>query len=469
MHAENRQQRQQSEVPADQPVGAHRGTPILLAAGLGVLLACAVLLVATGDLRASATSAIGILLAGAVGYAAACLSLARNWADWSPRSRQRALLAILTVAFVMRAFLVFAPPSLSDDIYRYRWDGRVQAHGINPYLEPPGAVRLENLRDEHWAQINYPRIRSIYPPLAQLLFAATYQVSHSVRAFQLLAVLGDVAVIALIYALLTAWSQPRWYLALYALHPLPAVEFASSGHFDAWTCAAVLAAILAHVKARPAISTILLAAGVLLKTWPLVFVPLLLRRRPRWHLLLFAGTIVLVYLPYLDAGAAMLQPWLDYTGRWRFNDGILWLLAAVSGSLELGKAIAAGAGLGLLLLLWRRDVEPIAGGYWLLLAFIALMPTIHPWYLLWALPLAALALDLGWVTLCALAPVAYWILVVNAGASDAWVEPVWPRFVEFLPAGAIWLAQWRRHGVPRPGPLPGADAPVAAAVSKEAA
>ncbi len=451
MDSEHRQHAEQGEVATEQQVGRHRAPPLLLSASLAGIVLTAAALAQVGDLRQSAATAIAVLLAGSLAYGLACLALARGWHGWPEPTRRRILLAVLSVTVAMRAILVFAPPSLSDDIYRYRWDGRVQANGINPYVEPPGATRLEDLRDEHWAQINYPRIRSIYPPLAQLLFVSTYRVSPTIGAFQWLALLGDLLVVGLTLGLLATWNLPRWYVALYALHPLPALEFASSGHFDAWTCAAVLGAILAHARGYAATSTTLLAAGVLLKTWPLVFVPLLVRHRPRWHVGLFAGLLVLAYLPYLDAGVQMLQPWFDYAGRWRFNDGVFWLLATATGSLELGKALAAGIGVGLLAWLWRRDVEPVVGGYWLLLAFIALMPTIHPWYLLWALPLAATALDVGWISLCSLAPVAYWILVVNSGTSDAWVEPLWPRFVQFVPAAVIWIVQARRFGAPAPG------------------
>ena len=248
--------------------------------------------------------------------------------------------------------------------------------------------------------------------------------------------------------------MPQWTVALYACHPLPAIEFASSGHYDAWVIAAVLAAILAHQRNRPVLSTIALAAGVLLKTWPLVFVPLMLRRRARAHVALFGGLVVVAFLPFAGAGLRMLQPWLDYAGRWRFNDGVFYALVGLTGSLEAGKAIAAGLGLALLGWLWHRHEDPVRGGYWLLLAFILLMPTIHPWYILWAMPLAALAFDLGWLTLCGLAPLAYWILTTASPDSNTWIEPWWPRLVEYLPALAVWVWQWRRRGfVAAPGRL----------------
>lgn len=408
-------------------------------------------LVPVGDLRASPGPAIGLMMAAGVAYALALFAMARGWRAWGPGERRRWLAAVLVLSVGLRMMMLLVPPSLSDDIYRYRWDGRLQAQGLNPYAEPPAAATLEPYRDALWERINYPRIRSIYPPLAQVLFAGAYRLGDTLLSFQAVALAGDLLVIGLVLWLASRWKLPGWTVALYALHPLPIVEFASSGHFDAWVAAAALAAVAAHVAGRPLLSTLSLAAGILLKTWPVILVPLFVRRRAWWHLPLLVAVLVIAYLPFRDAGTAMLQPWLDYTGRWRFNDGAYFLLRHLVGSLEAGKAIAAAIGAGLFLRLWRRQEDPVAGGYWLTLAFIALMPTIHPWYMLWALPMAALAVDLGWIALCALAPLAYWILVGAAADSNVWVEPWWPRFVEFVPAALLWGWQAHRFGPPAPG------------------
>lgn len=424
---------------------------MLVAIGALGLLAASAALVSIGDLKAAPRPAIGILLLAALAHAALGLGLFRSWPASSAPRRARLLTGIVALAVVLRILALAVPPTLSDDVYRYRWDGRVQAAGLNPYAEAPAAPQLAHLRDGHWSHINYPRIRSIYPPLAQVLFALTYRIDDSIAAFRVMASLGDLLCVALLLACLRAYGQPRWLVALYACHPLPPIEFASSGHFDAWVAAAVLAAVLAHRRGAPVLSTLMLATGVLLKAWPIVFVPLLLRERSRWHVPLLAAAVAAAYLPFLDAGPRMLQPWLDYTGRWRFNDGAFYVLAGLAGSLEAAKALAAGLGIALLGWLWMRRADAVAGGYWLLLAFILLMPTIHPWYLLWALPLAALAGDLGWTALCGLAPLAYWILVGAGGDSNVWVEPTWPRALEYVPAAIAWVVVARRYGPPAPG------------------
>lgn len=417
------------------------------------LLGLAAGLVAVHDLRAQARPAIIILLVAGGVYAAACLWLHRRWPGWSTATARRSLLLILLGGLLLRLLLLSVPPTLSDDIYRYRWDGKVQSAGLNPYAEPPAAASLNDLRDELWEGVNYKRIRTIYPPLAQWLFALTYQLDGGLLAYQVVAVVGDQLVALLLLAALSAWRLPRWRVALWAWHPLAAAEFASSGHLDAWPVAAVLLAILAWRRKRTSVGTLALAAGILLKIWPILLAPLLVVRKGWRPTLLLITTVAGAYGFYLGAGAGILQPWLDYSGRWQFNDAFFWGLHAVTGSQALAKALAAILGLGLLRQLWHRNVDALRGSYWLLLAALMLMPTVHPWYLLWPLPLAALALDTGWIALTVLAPLAYWILVGAGPDSNAWVEPVWVRFFLYPGPLVLWVVDAARRGPAAPPAL----------------
>jgi hypothetical protein len=86
--------------------------------------------------------------------------------------RPLGLRAALSLAAVAGLALVLAPSVLSDDLYRYLWDGRVLRAGFDPYAFAPSDPALAALRDEHWAHINHPQIPTIYPPIAQGLFAA---------------------------------------------------------------------------------------------------------------------------------------------------------------------------------------------------------------------------------------------------------------------------------------------------------
>ena len=70
------------------------------------------------------------------------------------------------VAALLRVIALPLPPTLSDDIYRYVWDGKVIGAGLNPYLLAPQAADLEPLRDELWDRLPHREVETVYPPVA---------------------------------------------------------------------------------------------------------------------------------------------------------------------------------------------------------------------------------------------------------------------------------------------------------------
>ena len=115
-------------------------------------------------------------------------------------------LAVLAVAVAARLVLLPAAPSLSGDLYRYVWEGRVLLHGGNPYRQSPDDPRLASLRDrEIYANVNHKNLATIYPPLAEAGFALVARLSPTVAAFKLWVVLHDLALVLV----LLWWSKRR--------------------------------------------------------------------------------------------------------------------------------------------------------------------------------------------------------------------------------------------------------------------
>ena len=104
------------------------------------------------------------------------------------------LMVIFGFAALFRLTLVPHEPVASDDIYRYVWDGRVAAHGINPFAYAPEDPRLAHLGTEDLpARVSFPEMRTIYPPLAQALFLVSHVLfGASVPGLKLLLVLADI-------------------------------------------------------------------------------------------------------------------------------------------------------------------------------------------------------------------------------------------------------------------------------------
>jgi alpha-1,6-mannosyltransferase len=233
------------------------------------------------------------------------LYLIGAWIVLHARPSRSTLLVVIVFAAVFRLSIVIAPPYLSDDIYRYIWDGRVQAAGINPYRYVPSAPELAHLRDE----IIYPKINrrdyahTIYPPLAESIFLVTTRISESV-VWMKLTILGfELLGMWAMAQLLTSYGLAQQRLLIYAWHPLVVWEFAGSGHVDAIAIAFIALAFLAWRKNKNRGAGLALACATLIKLFPIVLFPAFFKRpRGRVVLLAFVVIIIVAYLPYLSVG-----------------------------------------------------------------------------------------------------------------------------------------------------------------------
>jgi alpha-1,6-mannosyltransferase len=337
-----------------------------------------------------------------------------GWACWLLLRRGTAaggLGGVLLVAALMRLPAWAGPPVLSSDVYRYVWDGRVQAAaGINPYLYVPAAPELRALRDEDGGGPSaiYPNINraeeapTIYPPVAQGIFALVGRVWPTVWGMKA-AMAGFDALAALAaLALLHAARLPRERVLVYVWHPLPVWEFAGNGHVDAAALCFAALAMLAAVRLRPGLAGAALGAAALCKLLPLAVTPALWRRWDWRTPLACVGAIAAGYAWYAGgAGWRVLGYLPGYTAEEGLSDGSgFFLLRALSELAPLprwaGLAYAAAALLGLVgLAAWVarraplpadpasratticRDADLLAG------AAMAAPSPHYPWYMAW--------------------------------------------------------------------------------------
>lgn len=427
-----------------------------------------------------------------VGYGLAGLPYLYVWRRWATLGDdRRALGAIVAVAAIGRLALLTLPALLSEDLWRYLWDGAVQWSGIDPYRHAPNAAALDGLASAPdlaaiRARIGHAHIPTIYPPAAQLTFAAATALGPSALMMRLVLVVADLAVIVGLWRWAGVSGRPPQVTALYAFAPLPILESAVGGHIDVVGVAGVVAAgaLLASTpSARRTLGAGLgLAVGIWTKLVPALALPVLLRRRPR-AALAAVGAAGLLLLPYLASGGHLLQGLRAYGQRWRANDGLFALLlwpfqhlwpssaepmavpprvadtvralvgpapGAQPGEVwpdEVAFAAAkliAGALFGLVCLWcwWRaRTLDGVLGPT--LTALFLVSPVVHPWYLMWLLPLAALSWS---------GRRAPWSGAVLVWGLTAWLAylprpdylrmGVWQEagLVRWLEYGPVWLA-----------------------------
>jgi hypothetical protein len=321
------------------------------------------------------------------------------WLILRHRFSRAALGFIFVVAVLVRAVALPAPATLSTDVARYVWDGRVQAAGINPYRYVPADPHLAALRD---AAI-YPNINradyapTIYPPVAQMIFFLASRASETLTAMRVAMIGFEAVTVLALLALLEHDGQPPARVLIYAWHPLAIWEFAGTGHVDAAAIAFMTLAMLAAVRDRRVLAGLALAAGTLVKPFTLVIAPALWRRWD-WRLpVAFVATCVACYLPYLSVGSGVLGYLGAYGDEQGYRDGSGFFLVSLLQHLGLpapsGTVFAAVAAAILALIalavVFRtgRDDRGPAIFLPLAAAFFLLVSPHYAWYFAWALPL----------------------------------------------------------------------------------
>jgi alpha-1,6-mannosyltransferase len=372
-------------------LGAVPSFMIAAAALLAPAIPGAILFFTIGDDAA----VYGGLAQGAI-YAAFAWLLLRCRHGLSPEQSRRYLLYLLGFGILMRAMLLFAPPN-STDVYRYVWDGRVQAHGISPYRYVPADPALARLRDRDiYPEINRKEYApTIYPPAAQAVYFGVSRLSETVTAMKAAMLAFEAIAVWALIQLLAARGLPAVLASLYFLHPLAVWEIAGSGHVDSMATAFLLLALLAAEKGERFASGAALAAGVLTKYFPLVLTPAVYRRWD-WRMpAAFGATALAIYLPYLEAGKKVFGFLGGYAGE-EFGAGDGLYLVSVLKQLGFGAAalpvFAALAALTLLALAcrtgFRADPEKpdLQGAFSIAVTSTVLFSPHYPWYFLWLVP-----------------------------------------------------------------------------------
>jgi hypothetical protein len=387
---------------------------------------------------------------------------------------------LVLCASAFRITLLLRPPDLSEDLWRYLWDGGVGRAGISPWALAPDDPSLAGLAPALKARVAHREIRSVYPPAAQAVFRTA---GFEERPWILKAVFSaaDVAIVALLARAAPVAGAGWSAAALYAFHPLPITETAGQGHLDALGVALLVAAVANAAGRRKVASGVALALSVMTK-YVSAAAALPLFRRGGWRAAFAAVAVAAgLWLAATRGGVSPAGGMDQYATRWEFNSG---LYPAVYRGVDAARlpdrakasflawkarhrdpawtqrvfplfypAFFARAilGVGLLLVLVFiairvRDLwAAVLGSVGALLLFA---PTLHPWYALWVLPFAAARRNAAFLWLAAMTPLAYGLLYPIGGLAPAAILAI--EYVPFailfvLPFGArLWSSATAR-------------------------
>lgn len=314
----------------------------------------------------------------------------------------------IVIALIFRVCLLGLEPNLSDDYFRYIWDGRLLTAGYNPFMYLPSELESTVLYQELnleqlYPYLNSPNYFSVYPPVAQALFGLGAWISPSsvwasLIAIRVVYILAELLTIFGLYKLLKLLNKPKDYILIYALNPLVILELTANLHLEVFMICMLVWAIyfLLNKQWKWSIPFMVLAVGV--KLLPLMFLPLFWRRlgwKNGFFYCLGVGLGVLcLFLPFLNwtlvekigSSVQLYFASFEFNGsvyyflRWGLFSNSYWLVG-------ITKALLPVVVLTILAYqVWRTksDSQPqefLQAMLWIYTAYYLCSTTVHPWYI----------------------------------------------------------------------------------------
>ena len=317
---------------------------------------------------------------------------------------------IFLVGLLFRLVLLFETPNLSQDFYRFIWDGHQLLNGYNPYVSLPDDL-IENA-SSHIPHATYLHDKmgdlsssnySNYPPLNQLLFSLAALIGGenllvTVISMRLIIILADVFIFFYGVRLLQMMGRPAYLILLYYLNPFIIIELTGNLHWEGAMACLLLISLYYLFRIEVIKSAWFMGHSILLKIMPVIVLPLLVRKlRPSRLLLFYSFTAIVVFAafsPFLSIDlvekySASIGLWF---GKFEFNASIFYMVREL-GYAMVGYDVIKTAGKILpvitFVLIWiiallRKNERPeilLESVVFSFFTYLMLSTTVHPWYL----------------------------------------------------------------------------------------
>lgn len=314
---------------------------------------------------------------------------------------------IWTWSVISRLILFFSIPTLSDDYFRFIWDGQLIIQGVDPFAFIPSEI-LEYDRAGVYDGLNSKHRYTSYPTIMQAVFAAAAAIGGksillNLAVMRMFLLGADLVFIRIATVLLPKLGMAPRNVVLYALNPLLIVEGVGNLHFEGmmmcFTIIGLGALVFSTGINRQLGGVLALGLGVLTKMTSLITVPSMVWRSGWYRTILFGILVVALF------ALGMLPFWSDhlwshfgeslqlYFRNFRFSPSLYGLVDYWTEPYiphyraeTIGPWVSGMSMLALILVLsWRRDDDPknvFRIALFLIAVRLAFASTVHPWYLI---------------------------------------------------------------------------------------
>ena len=308
---------------------------------------------------------------------------------------------------------IFSFPGLSDDVYRFLWDGHLVLDGVDPFHTVPSKL-ISQLPVEPYAKLyarlNSPHYHSVYPPVSQLVFALAAAAENvawnGVLIMKLAYATIHLLALGMFYRSPLHQRYPIFYLT-YGLNPLVIVEGIGNLHAEVMMVACLIISWVMYQQNKTRWSAVFFALAIGTKLLPLMFLPIIWKwgKAGKTWMTAVIMSLTLIFLPFflLVFTQGFFESLDLYFRKFEFNAGLYcflrWLGFVISGYnliQYLGPLLGLSALVGILQVSWRAPLWIAQGATFaeLLLAIVIMyvfsVTTLHPWYLIMPLSVSLL-------------------------------------------------------------------------------
>lgn len=333
----------------------------------------------------------------------------------SSRKHGQLIIFFLVWAIIFRFIFLAAIPKLSDDIFRFIWDGRLWMHGINPFHIIPtefinnSDTLPEGIDQELYSRLNSPDYYTIYPPVGQYIFLLTAwlfndSIFQSILLVRIFILAFEAGTLLLLYHQVKKDKLQVSQFVLYAFNPLVIIELSGNLHLEAGFVFFMLIMLYYMAASRTLPAAIAYGLSICSKLVPLIFAPLILKKIGPGRSIIFlgiTGVVVLgLFLPLVDRELinAMINSIGLYFQKFEFNASLYYIIREFGYFFKgyniiqtAGKMLAVAMIIIIVLYAYYepRKSKTTLGMMWILFVYLLLSTTVHPWYVI---PLLALSI-----------------------------------------------------------------------------
>jgi len=293
-------------------------------------------------------------------------------------------LAILIIVGILIRFCFILYP-ISDDVYRYAWEGYIQEKGVNPYITAPEKLVNEYKNDIILQKVNHKDISAIYPPLAMYSFKLLSKIYYSLSTYKLFFIICDSILLLFLSYLIIKLNMPPHYLIIYAFNILILVFGVGESHIDILSLLFITISISCTYMNKKSFMSysgtmLFLGMAVMTKYLAIVFLPLFITRKSYKYLPIFFIPFAL-FLPYIDKG--IFNGLFNFSTKMSFNAVIPKIFDYINLPMHGNIILLLIILLFGTFIIWVLCQDNIFQGslysyFWLILC----LPTVHYWYLM---------------------------------------------------------------------------------------